>query len=1031
MTINRTFRPARLSAAVTASANSMFLARVTDSQGNFQVAQTKWRAEAIYVPRCYAPQGRAGEPYKWQFRAYGANPPFTYSEPPVGITPLPPGLSVSPTGLVSGTIPESGRFTINVKVTDASGKWITWGGIATIVSPGQVSPLVSADVRIPDGSIGVPYHHSLNLFAQSWSTGGVPPFIWTLEPGSDLPPGLVLVPASGTTGAYLTGVPTARGDYQFVVRQTDSAGQTILRTLTMYVSAMSVPPLPPRATVNVPYSYTLAASGGEPPYSYNLNSGSVPDGMQVNDGSVTGTPSTAGAYFLNFTVTDSTGDHFSPNWYRLFVDASNNVFPNTVVTPDTLSILWYQGDPAPAPAAINISHGPNALGFTASVIGIPGASLSVTSGTTPRSTSLLLDSVALAGLSVGDHWGVVVFKVPDAGDEDDEAIPVRLTVAPRPPCTYSISPDAAGIQSAGGVGSLTVTTPPYCSWTAIPSEPWVVITSAASGAGNGTVTYTVAANSGTGERFASIAVNGSEHRVKQFGSTCGYSVSPLSISAPASGGSANVTVTASLADCTWTAASSGAWLHAPAGGSGSGAIAVTVDPNTGDGRSGSVSIAGWNVTVTQSAAACTFWLDARTAEMPAVGGSGSVGVIRSRPECSYSVVEGPSWITLTSPPDTNTVTYTVAPNSSTQARSGSLLIGGQAHRVIQSGVSCSFSVSNNNALFGSGGGTGSISIEANASACPWTASSNSSWLTITSQASGSGSYALQFSAGANPVSTARQGTLTVAGQTVTVNQSGVACSYTLRSTGGEVPSSGGFSSVGVLAPVGCGWTASTAADWIVITQPSGSSSGEVAFEALPNTSPAPRTGSIAVQDRVYTLTQSGVPCSYAISPASATHADNAGTGSFNYTPGAEGCPAAPVSYNDWIAVTSAGGGTVSYTVAANPTPGIRTGRIRLGDRIFTVVQTAGVCSWNLNVYGAVYSSSGGGGDVLASPSQAGCSPPPVGSSPEIKLAALSGPQAGIYTQPYTVPVFNSLVTWIRLLYIDVGGRLFTVKQTSW
>ena len=77
------------------------------------------------------------------------------------------------------------------------------------------------------------------------------------------------------------------------------------------------------------------------------------------------------------------------------------------------------------------------------------------------------------------------------------------------------------------------------------------------------------------------------------------------------------------------------------------------------------------------------------------------------------------------------------------------------------------------ASFGSGGGTGSISVTA-ISGCAWTATSNSGFVTITSGASGTGNGTVSFSVAANSSSSARSGSLTVAGQTISITQAGAA-----------------------------------------------------------------------------------------------------------------------------------------------------------------------------------------------------------------------------------------------------------------
>jgi len=76
-------------------------------------------------------------------------------------------------------------------------------------------------------------------------------------------------------------------------------------------------------------------------------------------------------------------------------------------------------------------------------------------------------------------------------------------------------------------------------------------------------------------------------------------------------------------------------------------------------------------------------------------------------------------------------------------------------------------------------GTVSVSLGATAGGqslggrCTWTASSNAAWLTITSGSSGSGNGSVGYSIAANAGASQRSGTLTIAGQTFTVTQSGM------------------------------------------------------------------------------------------------------------------------------------------------------------------------------------------------------------------------------------------------------------------
>jgi len=60
-------------------------------------------------------------------------------------------------------------------------------------------------------------------------------------------------------------------------------------------------------TVGVPYSATLAASGGAPPYTWSISSGSLPAGLSLNSstGGIDGTPATVGTFTFTVQASDS------------------------------------------------------------------------------------------------------------------------------------------------------------------------------------------------------------------------------------------------------------------------------------------------------------------------------------------------------------------------------------------------------------------------------------------------------------------------------------------------------------------------------------------------------------------------------------------------------------------------------------------------------------------------------------------------------------------------------------------------------
>ncbi len=65
----------------------------------------------------------------------------------------------------------------------------------------------------------------------------------------------------------------------------------------------------PSATVGSPYSATLTATGGLPPYTWSIISGSLPPGLSLDtSGNITGTPTTPGTYNFTVQVVDPIGN---------------------------------------------------------------------------------------------------------------------------------------------------------------------------------------------------------------------------------------------------------------------------------------------------------------------------------------------------------------------------------------------------------------------------------------------------------------------------------------------------------------------------------------------------------------------------------------------------------------------------------------------------------------------------------------------------------------------------------------------------
>jgi len=161
-----------------------------------------------------------------------------------------------------------------------------------------VEPAFDVDT-LPDATWGMPWTYAF------LSEGGAPPVAWSIE--GDLPAGLEINADSGE----LSGTPETVGTSTFDVVALDALDppQDVRRTLTLTVVAPALTTeggTLPAGVVGEAYDAPLAASGGLPPLSWAPSDGALPDGLAVDAaGRVTGTPTAAGDFTVEITVSDS------------------------------------------------------------------------------------------------------------------------------------------------------------------------------------------------------------------------------------------------------------------------------------------------------------------------------------------------------------------------------------------------------------------------------------------------------------------------------------------------------------------------------------------------------------------------------------------------------------------------------------------------------------------------------------------------------------------------------------------------------
>ena len=87
-------------------------------------------------------------------------------------------------------------------------------------------------------------------------------------------------------------------------------------------------------------------------------------------------------------------------------------------------------------------------------------------------------------------------------------------------------------------------------------------------------------------------------------------------------------------------------------------------------------------------------------------------------------------------------------------------------------TTCTYTFSPSANGFAATSALGAVTVTPSSSSCSWTAASNASWITITSGSSVTGSGTVTYSVAANTTGSTRTGTMTVAGSTITVTQTG-------------------------------------------------------------------------------------------------------------------------------------------------------------------------------------------------------------------------------------------------------------------
>ena len=288
----------------TTAGSSNFTVTAKDSgtpQQSVQQALSITIYAALTIATSTLPGGIVNVAYSATLQSSGGTGTITWS---VSQGSLPAGLTLSTSGKISGTPTATGKASFTVSATD-SGTPPQTKTQALSITINQ--PLSITTTSLPGGTVATAYSQNIQ------TSGGTLPVTWSVSTGS-LPAGLALTNGANGVGV-ISGTPTAYGSSTFTVTATDSStpAQSAQQQFTIVISnvGLSITTTSlPNATAGVAYSAPLDASGGTPPYTWTVATGSALPPWLTLSGSDTswklsGTPSAAGVWNFSLTVTDS------------------------------------------------------------------------------------------------------------------------------------------------------------------------------------------------------------------------------------------------------------------------------------------------------------------------------------------------------------------------------------------------------------------------------------------------------------------------------------------------------------------------------------------------------------------------------------------------------------------------------------------------------------------------------------------------------------------------------------------------------
>lgn len=266
------------------------------------------------------PPATVGAGYSFQLQQSGATSP-TWS---VSGGSLPPGITLSPSGRLSGTPTTDGDYSFGVQCTQSG---YTPGSMSYVLSVSSGTGFRLATSTLPQATVGQAYSGRIEAL------GGQAPYAYQIVSGK---PGWLTMAADGS----LSGTPDAVGNHELRVSVFDSATMFVEGVVLLEVVQGGPLMLLTQASdvvagvVGLPYAVQLRAQGGMQPYTFSVSSGSLPAGLSLEGDRIAGSPSAGGRSSFELRVTDGAGATASGS----FSIEVTELAPLVIGVPETLTV---------------------------------------------------------------------------------------------------------------------------------------------------------------------------------------------------------------------------------------------------------------------------------------------------------------------------------------------------------------------------------------------------------------------------------------------------------------------------------------------------------------------------------------------------------------------------------------------------------------------------------------------------------------------------------------------------------------------